>query len=303
MMEQIPFLPIPHKKAKKLLRGFYPLSTRILKFFPSMKNDLDLIESKVGSKDYVSGALLSFTIYFTIILLLMGAIAQRLDGALTLETRMLIIGLALVLPVSIFLYAMVLPHWLITTRTRRIEKNLLFATRHLMIQTTAGVPLFDAIVSVSEEYGDEKLDYGEISKEFKKIVAEVRTGKDLTEAFEKSASDNASLYYRKVIWQLANANRAGSNIGNVLKNLVEYLSAEQRILIQDYGSQLNPLALFYMIICIIAPTMGLIFIMVTSSFVKVRLTEWTFVGVLLTLIIVQIMFMGFIKSRRPRVAI
>ncbi len=305
MMKDIPFMPVPFSCVRKQIRGFYPISSRILRVFPFIGRYLKMSGSDISPNDYVGGILLSFTIYFTIMFLGLTGIVYLTNPEMLLlqNMRTYIVAISLALPVFMFAYLMILPYWVMTRRIREIEKNLLFATRHLMIQTTAGVPLFDAIVSVSENYDDERMDYGEISREFKKVVLEVRTGKELTDALEESASRNASFYYRQVVWQLANANRAGADIGEALRNLVEYLSVEQRIKIQDYGSQLNPLALFYMITCIIAPTMGLVFLMVTSSFIDLQVTDAMFFVVLIGLFIAQVMFLGLIKSRRPRVAL
>ena len=58
-----------------------------------------------------------------------------------------------------------------------------------------------------------------------------------------------------------------------------------------------------MIVCIIAPTMGLIFLMVLSTFIELKLTEFAYLIILTGLLIMQVMFIGLIKSRRPRVAI
>lgn len=305
MIKTIPMMPLPFSFVKGMLRIFYPVSSRFASAFPSIGKNLELLDSEIGKKDYISGAIFTFVIYFILISLILLGVARQVAPEVlrSMETQMMVVLLAFLISFAILIYILILPYWLLTKKIRAVEKDLLFVTRHLMVQTAAGVPLFDAMVSVSERYNDENLDYGEASREFEKIVLMVRTGKDFTEALEESAANNASLYYRKVVWQLANAHRAGADIGDVLKNLVEYLSAEQRIMIQDYGSQLNPLALFYMIICVIGPTMGLIFLMVVSTFVELNISELTFIVILLVLVVIQITFMGLIKSRRPRVAI
>lgn len=304
-MKKIPFLPFSYASLKKYIRGFYPISSRILRILPFIGKNLETEGSDINPKEYVGAMLLIFTFYFSVLFVFLTGTAYFTRPRILLDSniRIYIVLISLSLPSIMFIYLMIMPYWNMTKKIREIEKNLLFATRHLMIQTTAGVPLFDAIVSVSENYNDERMDYGEISREFRKIVVGVRTGEELTTALEKSASRNASFYYRQVVWQLANANRAGADIGEALRNLVEYLSDEQRIMIQDYGSQLNPLALFYMITCIIAPTMGLVFLMVTSSFIELQINDFTFLVVLIGLFLTQIIFMGLIKSRRPRVAL
>lgn len=120
---------------------------------------------------------------------------------------------------------------------------------------------------------------------------------------EDSAVRNPSPYYRRVLWQLANANKAGANIGYVLRDVVEFLSNDQRIMIREYGSQLNPLALFYMFTCVIAPTMGLIFLAITTIISSIPVNEAMFIAILMFLGVFQMMFIGLIKSRRPVVAI
>jgi len=303
MIDTIPLMPFPFKVVKSIIRGFYPISVFLVKFFPTLEMDLEEANSKLTAKDYLSGALLTFTFYALVLGFIMGAWAYRNELLGDVGLRLTIVGVALFVAGFIFLYSMIFPKWKIGKKKGELERNLLFATRHLMIQTNAGVPLFDSIVSVSEEYVNVDLDYGAISKEFQRIVKEVRSGKELTDSLEESAARNPSTYYRRIIWQLANANKAGSDIGRTLKESVAFLSDEQRISIRAYGSQLNPLALFYMLMCIIAPTMGLILLMIASTFVDIPVNEITFAVILIFLVVIQIMFIGLIKSRRPKVAL
>lgn len=303
MKQTIPLMPLPYKPARGIIRSMYPATIALINFFPSLNGELERARSDLNAKEYLGGAIFAFIFYFIAMATILGIWAGRM-GILGDMNGIMIVGLASVsIALAIFIYIVIFPKWMMNTKLADIERNLLFATRHLMIQTTAGVNVFDAIVSVSEEYGDKNLDYGEISKEFRQIVKEVRSGKNLTDALEESAARNPSKYYRRVLWQLANSNKAGTDVGDVLKNIVEFLSNEQRIMIRDYGSQLNPLALFYMFTCILAPTMGLIFIMIMSTFVEIPVTEVTFGIILIFLVVVQIMFIGLIKSRRPKVAL
>jgi pilus assembly protein TadC len=135
------------------------------------------------------------------------------------------------------------------------------------------------------------------------VAKQVRGGADLSAALEQSASSSASPYYRRIAWQIANANRAGAEISTVLKDIVDYLSEEQKIMIRNYGSQLSPLSLFYMLSCIIMPTMGLIFLAISSTITNIPVSEATLLPIFAFIVLAQIMFIGLIKSRRPAVAI
>ncbi len=90
-------------------------------------------------------------------------------------------------------------------------------------------------------------------------------------------------------------------MSDVLAEVLHALGEEQVIQIQKYGSQLNPLAMFYMLVAIIAPSLGITFIIVLSSFVSpsetgTKLVFWGLYGFATFF---QIMFLGVIKSRRP----
>jgi len=103
------------------------------------------------------------------------------------------------------------------------------------------------------------------------------------------------------MWQIINGMRTGSNMSSVIKISIENLSEEQLIQIQQYGAQLNPLAMFYMIIAVIVPALGVTFIMIMSSFLNMTplLTKTIFWGLLAGLFFLQLMFMGMLKTRRP----
>jgi len=303
MITNIPLLPMPYWAAKGIIHGFYPLGSVVAKFFPGLENELAGAKSKIDAREYASGALLAFALYLIAIGGILAIFVYRNNLASSLQARLAVVFIAGAISLAIFTYIMAFPRWLMSKNKAELEKNLLFAARHLMVQTSAGVPLFESIVSVSYDFEQEDMGYGAIGEEFRKIVKEVRSGKELSLALEESALKNPSTYYRRIVWQLANANKSGANMGFVLKQVVEFLSDEQRILVKEYGSQLNPLALFYMLVCIVAPTMGLIFIAIASTIANLPVSEALFGAILVLLVVAQIMFIGLIKSRRPTVAL
>ncbi|MCX6772943.1 MAG: type II secretion system F family protein [Candidatus Micrarchaeota archaeon] len=210
----------------------------------------------------------------------------------------LILALVASLTVSmcVFMFCLVYPRWLCNKKISQMDKDLLFAARHLRVQTTAGVPLFESLVSASHGYGI-------VSTEFDKVVTHIEAGASMADALEESATKNPSYYYSRILWQMSNAVKAGTDIGPVLSDIVEFLSEEQRIAVRNYGAQLNSIAIMYLMVCIIVPTISLIFIMVISSFVEIPITDTVLYGILGSLVFVQYMFIGLIESRRPSVSI
>jgi len=300
-MQEIQFLPIPYKDLERKLRPLNSILNYFTALFPLVDYDLKRLSSSITGKQYVIGTLVASSLIF--ILLSLGiwgmtAIARPLQ----IESYTLVIFFfAAVFAIVFFFYAMLIPRWQIQQRSALIERDLLFAIRHLTVQTNAGVPLFNAMVSVSEEKGS--FGYGLVSKEFAKIVKEVETGKDLSEALNDSAARTPSRYYERIMWQMSNSNKSGVPVNKTLGQLLEYLSDEQKIALRNYGAQLSPLSLVYLLTTIVGPTLAIIFLMIISTLASIPITEMLFVAVLMALVILQIFFLGLIKSRRPTLSV
>jgi flagellar protein FlaJ len=299
----IPLAPFPiTRQSRRMLHGFYPIGAALKPAFPRLHKELEESGNTLSATEYIGGVVLTTVFYFIVVFIITMMVASKYspDG---MEARAVALAFAGAVALCAFCYAMLYPRLMVGRSSREIDRNLLYVTRHLMIQTSAGVPLFDSIVSISENYNDPRMDYGEISLEFEKVVKEVRSGKELTDALEGSASRINSSDYRWLVWQLANASKAGANVGFVLRQMMSYLADEQRVKIREYGSQLSPLAIFYMLVCIIAPTMGIIFLVIVSTLASIQITEVLLGTALLLSLVAQIVFIGLIKSKRPVVAI
>ena len=121
------------------------------------------------------------------------------------------------------------------------------------------------------------------------------------QALEEMVLKNPSPYFQQALWQIINGMKAGSTITSVLSTVIANITKEELIKIEKYGAQLNPLAMFYMIIAVIMPALSITFILAISSFIQ--LSEFTLKvtlgGLLAAVIFLQIMFMGMIKTKRP----
>lgn len=95
--------------------------------------------------------------------------------------------------------------------------------------------------------------------------------------------------------------KSGSDVSIVIRQVIASLSEEQLVQIQRYGGQLNPLAMFYMLVTVILPSLGITFLIVISSFVASSefITKLIFWGLYGFVFFFQIMFIGIIKTRRP----
>jgi len=180
-------------------------------------------------------------------------------------------------------------------KQRDIEKNLLPVLQDMMVQLNSGIPMFSIMGNIAES------NYGEVKNEFVKIMKEINSGVSQIDAIEKYAKLNTSPYFRRILWQISNGLRAGSDMTIVVRESIKNLSEEQAIQIQSYGSKLNPLIMFYMLIAIILPSLGITFLIIISSLLGIgeKIVQLVFFVIFIFVIFMQIMFIGLIKSRRP----
>lgn len=187
------------------------------------------------------------------------------------------------------------PKILADKQQKAIERNLLPAMEDMLIQLSSGVPLFTILVNVSSS------GYGQLSIEFKKAVKKINAGFPQIEVIEELGKKNHSILFRKALWQISNGMKAGSNITEVVRDIIHSLNEEQFLQIQTYGNKLNPLIMFYMLISIILPALAITFLTIISSIVSLpeSITIGMFIGLYVMSILIQIMFLGAIRTAKP----
>lgn len=187
------------------------------------------------------------------------------------------------------------PKMLSDKQQKAIERNLLPAMEDMLIQLSSGVPLFTILVNLSSS------GYGQLSIEFKKAVKKINAGFPQIEVIDELGKKNHSMLFRKALWQISNGMKAGSNIAEVVKDIIHSLNEEQYLQLQTYGNKLNPLIMFYMLISIILPALAITFLTIISSVVNLpeAATIGMFVGLYVISILVQIMFLGAIRTAKP----
>lgn len=292
-MIKVPFSIIPIRVLKKHARIFLPLVQKFKFIYLPLTNQLKQAEFDVDGRDYLAMCLYSTSMFFIFITLLLilnlYLITKRPDAIL------LSFLISLFISFFVLFSQLYYPKLIANKRIRGLERNLLPALQNLLVQLNAGVPLFNALVSLSKGV------YGELSLEFEKVVKKINAGIPEVEALEDIASNNPSLFFRRAIWQLVNGIKSGSDISRVLTEIINSLSAEQLIQIQQYGSRLNPLAMFYMLVVVVIPSLSITFIIIISSFIGLSESASKFVlwGLYAFVLFFQIIFQGLMKSRRP----
>ena len=259
--------------------------------FPSLKKSLVQADMHYTTAGFVQSAL---------------STAVCITASLDLITWLLLRANDLVLPLLIaltpaylvisFLYAMHFPNVKASMRAKRMEPELVFAGRHMLMELKAGVPLFDAMLGISR-------DYGEVSAEFNKVVEKVTLGVSMNVALHEVADSNPSPHFRRVVLQVANSLSSGSDVGASLEAVLDQISKEQIIDLKAYGQKLNPIVMFFMIFGIIMPSLGVAFLIILTSFLGgsgITFGSSALFGLLLVVGLVQFIFLSMIENSRPK---
>ncbi|MFC1648098.1 type II secretion system F family protein [Nanoarchaeota archaeon] len=179
---------------------------------------------------------------------------------------------------------------------KEINKEIVYAGRFLIIELESGVPIYTAFSNISDNYDN-------VGKYFADVVRDVDFGTTLEDALNNSIAITPSPQLRKIMWQILNSLKTGADVTASLNAVLDQIVREQQIQVKEYGRKLNPMAMFYMMIAIIVPSLGTTMVVVMATFVGFSLPM---VGLLLAVAIVafiQFMFLAFIKSSRPPMAL
>ncbi len=176
---------------------------------------------------------------------------------------------------------------------KNIERDILFAARNMIISLRSGMPLYNAIVSVSSGYGD-------ASREFAKVTERSNLGMSLEEAVDQTVSESKSQSFRRIMLQVSASIKAGADIVSSLQSVTDQLSEERMISLRRYGQRLNAIAMFYMLFGVILPSMGIAIATILTTFISVftvndALLEAAIVGI----VFLQLIFLQLIRSSRP----
>ena len=193
-----------------------------------------------------------------------------------------------------FFYFIKIPEMRIMKRKKEIDKELVFAGRFLLIELSSGVPLYNALKNIAATYPN-------TGKLFQRIVDKINLGTPMEKALQEAVEESPSENCRKVLWQIINSMQTGSDAAVSLRSVLDQIAKEQLIEVNRYGKKLNPLAMFYMIIAVIAPSLGISMMVVLSS-----LMNFSFNLVILLVIagflgFIQFMFITMVKNSRPSV--
>jgi len=193
-----------------------------------------------------------------------------------------------------FFYFMKTPDARISRKEKEINKEIVFAGRFIIIELESGVSLYNAMVNVQKNYEI-------MGPYFKEITDRIDLGTSVEDAINHSIETTPSSNFRKILWQMLNVLKTGTDVSRSLNSVLDQIVKEQMIEVKGYAKKLSPLAMFYMIVAVIIPSLGITMLLVVSSFLSLNLGLAFLLSVTGLLAFVQFMFLNIIKFSRPGV--
>lgn len=184
----------------------------------------------------------------------------------------------------------------INKKAKKIDRDVLFAGRFLLIKINSGKPLINSFVEASQSKGV-------ANSYFKKIVRNIELGTPLEKALENETEECPSKRMKKILFQINNALKIGIDVTKNLEAVLEEIANEQLVEIQRYGKKLNSLTLFYMLVAVVAPSLGITMFIIVAGLVSLDVGPESFFVFIFFLILLELVFLSLFKSIRPNVNI
>ena len=272
-----------------------------MKSFESLKGAISQADMKILAKTYVSSTLLTSLLVFFFVATISPFVMIVIMGGFNFLFIAMGIGLGIVLAGTVFGVFYGIPFYGANSRKRNINANLPFAINHMAAIASSGVPpivIFRLLTGFEE--------YGEISKESKKIVRNVDVfGQDLITSIGSVSSKTPSREFSQLLQSIVSTVETGGDLKRTLKEKADKALFDYRIRRQKYVEQLSLYADFYTALLIAAPLFLVailaIMSMIGGSIGGLGIPEVITLGVYVLIPITNIGFLSFVHLTQPEV--
>ena len=264
---------------------------QIAQRFPKLKEELRTAHIKLRPDIFVKKTVqlsFMFSIGVAVLLFFIFSIANI--------SMLLIFPVTLVSALGLFMLFINAPKQRIAKRRRELDREVLFAGRFLLVKIHAGRPLLNALMEGASSFGV-------ASKYFKEIVDDINMGTPIEKALDNAVKYSPSPKFRRILFQINSAIKVGIDISIPLESVLEEITHEQMTEIQRYGKKLNSLALFYMLLAIVMPSLGMAMLVVIGGLLGLPIGRNVFFIIILFLMVLQFIFITLFKAIRLSVNI
>lgn len=265
------------------------VGNRVASFFPGLKNELRMAHLPYTPAQYVSKSLKISSMYSVLFTFLFFFVLQKAK----LSFAFLVPAFA-VLFIITFEYSLITIKAKIRKREREIDREVIFVGRYLLVKIYSGRPLLNALIETAGSRGI-------ASKYIKEIVNDIDTGNTIENALKNAMVYSPSDKLRRILFHINNALQLGIDVTKPLESVLEEITREEELEIKKYGKKLNTLVIFYMLVAVILPSLGVAMFIVISSFLNFPIELKGLLLFIFFIVVLQFIFITFFRSARPMV--
>ena len=177
-----------------------------------------------------------------------------------------------------------------------LNQELPYALRHMGIELKSGKGLHDALLSIKNS------DYGSLSKEFTRVLEEVKFGKPTEDALLEMSHRVKSEGLSRAIQQIIGTLRIGGNLSDILNIIAKDITFDMQIKLKEYSQKLNSFILIYTFLAILTPVICLVMLMAGSAVMGDIVTGDLLLVIYAVFFPMIVIFMGmFVKKLEPKI--
>lgn len=260
-------------------------------FFPNLQHKLRVAHIDATPEEFVRSGIVNTTMSTVLLGFLLFMLADKQGWAITT----ILLGVVGIWTAG-FWFVMQRPNIQAYSRAKDIDREVIFAGRYLLVKLHSGKPLLNALFDAAQSYGV-------ANRYFQEIVRDIELGTPLEDAIERAMEYTPSDKFRKILFQIHNALRLGMNVTKSLEAVLEEIQDSQLLEIQEYGKKLSTVTLFYMLIAIVFPSLGMTIATVFLSFTDIQMDAVAYGVVILMLVILNFLFITVFRGIRPKLNI
>ncbi|MER2014530.1 MAG: type II secretion system F family protein, partial [Methanobrevibacter sp.] len=140
-------------------------------------------------------------------------------------------GIYLVITAMIYVFTANYPQIKEKNSYSDLNQELPYALRHMGIELKSGKGLHDTLITVKNA------DYGSLSREFNRVLEEVKYGKPTEESLLEMSHRVKSEGLSRTIHQIIGTLRVGGNLANSLNIIAKDISFETQIKLKEYSQK------------------------------------------------------------------
>lgn len=285
---------LPPGIVQKLGRRAFPPIVLLLPLFPSLKSTLQKIRFESGVDCFLAASFFSSLIYGVLFSLLgFFVLSQRTAELGSPDPLAISIALGAMSWLAFFMLHVSYPGIISKKIATKENKDLLYALREIIIDIDGGITLFDSMRNIASA------GYGYISADFEWVVRQIESGVPEREALKQLALKTESEFLKRAAWQMVNALESGAKMSDALEGIAIAVENHMFGEIKDYSTNLNFMLLIYMLVGVVAPSLGVTFMILLSAFSGLGVTIESVMMLVLCTSFIQIILIGYMASTRP----